>query len=345
MILLKREAVNLEIRRVQKTGSSTMTVSLPKDWVDQQGIKPGDPVSMIVLPDGTISIDPKRERKKDSTKRTIWVESNEASEHLTRKLIGAYLAGFNLIEVRSKDRLDHEIKHAVKDFARLVIGPEVIEETSNFLLLHDLSDPVELPQEKCVRRMHLIVSSMHKDAMESLSPYDVDLAHDICDRDADVDRLYWMAVKQYNLIIMDRRLSEKIGVDVFQGMNLMTVARGIERIGDHAEKIAKNILAAEEQGIGIENVEDLRRASKAALGILDSGIGSFFLKDIKKANNAIDQGKQVVINCESLSASTGSRNTAAAVIQTSILDSIVRTTMYGMDIAEIAINAAMREPQ
>ena len=64
-------------------------------------------------------------------------------------------------------------KHAIKDFSRLVIGPEVIEETANSIVLHDLSDPVELPQEKCVRRMHLIVNSMHSDAVEALASMDV----------------------------------------------------------------------------------------------------------------------------------------------------------------------------
>jgi len=333
----------MEIRRIQKTGVSTMTVSLPKSWVEQQGLKPGDPISMITLPDGTISIDPKRERRKDASKRVIWTDPDESSEHLTRKLIGAYLAGYNLIEVRSKERLDHDLKHAIKDFARLVIGPEVIEETSNVIVLHDLSDPVELPQEKCVRRMHLIVSSMHRDVMEALSPYDVELAHDVIDRDGDVDRLYWMAVKQYNLIIKDRRLSEKIGVDVFQGMNLVTVARGIERIGDHAEKMAKNIILAEEQGVKFDNIEGLRELSRSALEVLNSGIESFFSKNIKNANAAIDTGKNVTLACEKLSASTRIKSAQAGVIFNTIVDSVIRTTMYAMDIAEIAINGAMRE--
>ncbi|MCE5296902.1 MAG: phosphate uptake regulator PhoU [Euryarchaeota archaeon] len=333
----------MEIRKVQKTGASTMTVSLPKSWVDQHGLKPGDPVSMITLPDGTISIDPKREKRKDSSKRVIWADDKESSEHLIRKMIGAYLAGFNLIEIRSKERLDHNIKQAIKDFAKLAIGPEVIEETSNVIVLHDLSDPVELPQEKCVRRMHLIVSSMHKDTMEALNPYDTGLAHDIIDRDVDVDRLYWMAVKQYNLIIRDRRLSEKIGVDIFQGMDLVTVARGIERIGDHAEKISKNIILAEEQEIKLENADELKKLSKAALSILDAGIDSFFQKNIKNANSTIDSGKLVTVECEKLSASTRIKNTQAGVIFNSIIDSLIRTTMYGMDIAEIAINAAMRD--
>jgi phosphate uptake regulator len=332
----------LEIRRIQKTGASTLTVSLPKSWVDQQNLKPGDPVSMVVLPDGTISVDPKTDRKRETQRCQIWLDPNETAEHLTRKLIGAYLAGFNIIEVRSKERLDHEMKHAIKDFSRLVIGPEVIEETSNSIVMHDLSDPVELPQEKCVRRMHLIVNSMHNDVMEAMKPLDVEMAHDIIERDGDVDRLYWMAVKQYNLILKDRKLSEKIGVDIFEGMNLVIIARGVERIGDHAEKIAKNVLLASERGLEFDKVDEMRKLSSSGLAVLEKAIESHLLKNIKTANAAIDTGNEVVARIERLSADVRSKHNEAAVIYSSILDSIIRVTMYAMDIAEIAINGAMR---
>ena len=267
------EVMELEIRRIQKTGASTMTISLPKDWIKSNSIKPGDSLAIRVMADGTISIDPKMDRAKTESRKVIWVEADESKEHLTRKLIGAYLAGYNIIEVRSKDRLDLELKHAVKEISRMVIGPEVIEETSNTIVMHDLSDPVELPQEKCVRRMHLIVGSMHKDAIMALRESDSALAKDVIDRDADVDRLYWMAVKQYNMILKDRKLSEKIGVDIFEGMNLMLVARGIERIGDHAEKIANNTIIAIDAKVKISNQDEIGKLSDSAISLAGQGHG------------------------------------------------------------------------
>jgi phosphate uptake regulator len=335
--------MSVDIRRIQKTGASTMTVSLPKDWINSQGLKAGDSVSIQVMPDGTVSVDPRSDRKKEPAKRMIRIDKEESEEHLTRKLIGAYLAGFNIIEVRSKDRMDHAIKHAIKDFARLVIGPEVIEETSNSIVMHDLSDPVELPQEKCVRRMHLIVSSMHKDAMEALRDRDVEMAHDIVDRDADVDRLYWMAVKQYNLIIKDRKLGERIGVDVYEGMNLMLVARGIERIGDHAEKIAKNAIVAAEAKVKMEDLDSILALSHRSMEVLDRSIEAFFLKDIGSANAAIDAGNVLVASLEKLSTEIRMPSNKTAVVATNVIDSIIRTTMYSMDISEIAINGAMNK--
>ncbi|MEM0449141.1 MAG: phosphate uptake regulator PhoU [Methanomassiliicoccales archaeon] len=334
--------MELEIRRVQKTGASTMTVSLPKDWIESNSITPGTPVVVRPMPDGTISIDPRVQREKEETRKIIQVDDDETKEHLTRKLIGAYLAGYNIIEVRSKTRLDLELKHAVKEISRMVIGPEVIEETINTVILHDLSDPVELPQEKCVRRMHLIVMSMHKDAIIALMEEDSALAKDVIDRDADVDRLYWMAAKQYNMILKDRKLSEKIGVDIFEGMNLMLVARGIERIGDHAEKMANNAITLINSGMKLGNAEEIHRMSAQAMRILEMAMESYFRKDIKAANNIIDMGDKLVQECQDLSVSERLPANLCAVVRTSVIDSITRTTMYAMDIAEIAINGAMR---
>lgn len=332
----------MEIRRVQKTGASTMTVSLPKDWIKANSITPGTPVVVRVMTDGTISIDPRMQQEKEESRKVIMVEENETKEHLTRKLIGAYLAGYNIIEVRSKGRLDLDLKHGVKEISRMVIGPEVIEETSNTIVLHDLSDPVELPQEKCVRRMHLIVDSMHKDAIVSLQDGDEALAQDVIDRDTDVDRLYWMAVKQYNLILKDRKLSEKIGVDIYEGMSLMLVARGIERIGDHAEKIANNSIILAKAGNKITDLKEICDSSEKAIKILDLAMQAFFLKDIGSANDIIDQGDELVQHCQDLGGNAKMPSNISTVVRTSVLDSIIRTTMYAMDIAEVAINGAMR---
>lgn len=334
--------MELEIRRVQKTGASTMTVSLPKDWIKANSITPGTPVVVRVMTDGTISIDPKMQQEKEESRKVIIVEEDETKEHLTRKLIGAYLAGYNIIEVRSKGRLDLDLKHGVKEISRMVIGPEVIEETSNTIVLHDLSDPVELPQEKCVRRMHLIVDSMHKDAIVSLKDGDEALAQDVIDRDTDVDRLYWMAVKQYNLILKDRKLSEKIGVDIYEGMSLMLVARGIERIGDHAEKIANNSIILAKAGNKITDLKEICDSSEKAVKILDLAMQAFFLKDIGSANDIIDKGDELVQHCQDLGGNARMPTNVSTVVRTSVLDSIIRTTMYAMDIAEVAINGAMR---
>jgi len=329
----------MEIRKIQKTGVSTMTVSLPKRWVEERGLRQGDPLEMEILKDGSLSLNNVGGERDEPMKKIVEVSGGEIGSHIIRKLIAAYLAGFDIIEVRSKERLDLSIKKEVKEFSRLAIGPEVIDETANTLVLHDLSDPAELPQRKCVRRMHLLASSMHRDAMIAFETGDEELARDVIDRDLDVDRLYLMVVKQYNLILKDRKISEKIGVDVFDGMNLMLAARLIERIGDHAEKIAKMSIGRSKEERDKKLLPFLKDLSERSIFLLDKAVESLFKKDVFEANAVIDTGEELVRDCEKLKPSIES--TVCGVVENTVLDSVLRSSMYAIDIAETAINMAM----
>ncbi len=186
------------------------------------------------------------------------------------------------------------------------------------------------------------MDSMHRDAISALQNQDVDLAKDAVDRDQDVDRLYWMAVKQYNLILKDRSLAGKLGVDIYESMSLTLVARIIERIGDHAERLADNAILAAEKGIEMRETEKIKKLSDGVIEILNETIEAFFISDTKRANEAIDRAEVLAEDCERLKGELQASSRSDAVIKTTILDSIARTAMYSTDIGETAINDAMR---
>ena len=48
----------MESRKLQKTGGSTLIVSLPKKWIKKNSLKTGSEVRLIIQPDGTMTIDP-----------------------------------------------------------------------------------------------------------------------------------------------------------------------------------------------------------------------------------------------------------------------------------------------
>ena len=158
-----------------------------------------------------------------------------------------------------------------------------------------------------------------------------------------MDRLYWMAVKHNNLITRDRRLGDRMGLDIFESNDLMLVARGIERIGDHAVRIARNaqLSAEDEEKLGAG--DRIKELSTEAMGILERGMDSLFRKYIEETNEVIDTGSEVVRRCEKFGQGLRTEDSREAIITNMVLDSIIRSTMYGIDIAEIAINGAMRK--
>src|SRR6266704_2276954 len=178
----------MEGRKLQLTGGSTYVVSLPKRWVVGAGLKAGDTVFIDTQTDGAVSIRPRPGEKPEMRRRVFEEKGEERRDHLLRKLIGAYIAGFSYIEIRFRPETGPFVRRVARDFSRMVIGPEVIEETRNSVVIQDLSDTAELSAEKCLRRMHLTVRAMHEDAIEALRTHDEALARDVGEAVVDLGR-------------------------------------------------------------------------------------------------------------------------------------------------------------
>src|SRR5947208_12200521 len=258
----------MEGRKLQLTGGSTYVGSLPKHWVVDAGLKAGDTVFIETEPEGSVSIRPRPAEKPQLRRRIFEEKGEERRDHLLRKLIGAYIGGFNYVEIRFRPEMGPFVRRVARDFSRMVIGPEVIEETRNSVVIQDLSDTAELSAEKCLRRMHLTVRAMHEDALQALRTQDDALARDVSQRDQDVDRLYWMVAKQYNLAHTPGAASRDAG-EKTELHNYRLIAKLFERIGDHAERIARTYPVFAERGLEPRLLKELDAARDSAIAILD----------------------------------------------------------------------------
>ena len=107
----------MEGRKLQLAGGSTYVVSLPKRWVQGSGLKAGDTLFLETESDGSVSV---RHRIADepSVRRKIFEEKGEeARDHLLRKLIGAYISGFGVIEVRFAPEKGPFVRKVARDFS------------------------------------------------------------------------------------------------------------------------------------------------------------------------------------------------------------------------------------
>ena len=129
----------MESRKLQKTGGSTLIVSLPKKWTTKNKLKAGSEVRLSEQPDGTITVNPNQTnlRKKISVVKC----NDEESQHLFRDLIGVYLAGGTEIKVIGNPRLTVKERKTIRKFSASVIGMEIIEEEATQAILTDMTNP------------------------------------------------------------------------------------------------------------------------------------------------------------------------------------------------------------
>src|SRR5207249_12038396 len=96
--------------------------------------------------------------EKPVARRRVFEEKGaERRDHLLRKLIGAYIAGFGYIEIRFKPEAGAFVRRGGREFSRMVIGPEGIEESRNSVVVQGLSDTAELSAENGLRPRHINV--------------------------------------------------------------------------------------------------------------------------------------------------------------------------------------------
>lgn len=330
----------MEGRKLQLTGGATFAVSLPKGWVVASGLKAGDTVFLDTEADGSVSVR-SRPRDRPTPRRKVFEDKgDERRDHLLRRLIGAYIAGYTLLEVHFKPEAGPFVRQVAREFARMVIGPEVIEETRNVVVIQDLSDPRELRVEKCLRRMHLTVRAMVEDAVLALRDGDEEAAQDVAQRDEDVDRLDWVVAKQYHLA----HTAPRGGVDEADAVglhNYRLVAKQLERIGDHAERMARAVPALGGKGLDPRLANQVQVAGTSAIAILDKAFHALLTGDVDEANDAIDARSAHQKLVDGLSHHVATKRGEELLALAAIVDSLGRTAGYATDIAEIAINHAM----
>jgi phosphate uptake regulator len=260
---------HIETRKVQKTGGSSYIISLPKVWIDKHGVEKNDTLGILSQPDGNLLITPKIDNETAIKTKEIIVDDYEDENFLFRVLIGAYIMGFSRILIKSGRKFDPLIRDTITNFTQIAIGPEIVEESNNIIVIKDLLNPKEMPFEKTIKRMYILVQGMHEDSINALETRDKDLAVEVIKRDNDVDRLHWLIGRQSHIVLRDIILCQKMDITLEQASHFQQMSRFLERIGDHASKIAKNVLILLEHELDKALRDEIKTISDLSLELLN----------------------------------------------------------------------------
>ncbi len=328
----------METRKVQLTGGSSYVITLPKEWITTMNIKKNDPLGLQVQSDGSLLISAKTTEEPLSRTKELRVDDISDPEHLFRLLIGSYITGYSNIRIVSKHHIDPVVRDTVVRFTQIAIGPEIIEEELKEITTKDLLSPTEMPFDKTIRRMHVLVRSMHESAIIALKEGNRDLVDEIRARDSAVDRLHWLVARQSSMTLRDVTLAKKMGVTLEEANHFYVLSRTIERIGDHAVWIAKQLPVMMENKVKKEIVEQISEASAISISMFSDGLSAWLKHDMTLANKCIDLVPVITSSTERIIDSEHNVKGALATAVSYVAGSIRRTGEYSAGIAELAIN-------
>ena len=89
-----------QLRRLQVTGGSTYTVSLPKTWIDELQLKKNSSITLVKNRNNSITLFQEEQNKK--TNAIALIGKSDSKESIRRKIIAMYLSGYKTIEIKTK---------------------------------------------------------------------------------------------------------------------------------------------------------------------------------------------------------------------------------------------------
>lgn len=327
----------MDARKVYVSGGSTYVISLPKKWVNKTNLKPGD--SLVVTEHGSSLLIETSVIEKESRTKEIKISQIKSSESLERTLIAFYLVGYDTIKIKL-DRKDHlAYRETIRNTLDYLIGVEIVEDTNEAMTLEIMLDYKRMSTIQILQRMFSIDRSMLLDLGKALKTMDIGLAKDVIIREKEIDRLYFLVVRQLKSAVEYQQIAEKLGIESQRDcLGYRIVVKVLERISDHIENIAKSYIKLYEvqketqlnDYIDLNNnvVATFEKAVQALFTRNDELAETVFheLKKVEKSQSEISKGLFKIEDIQS------------AILMKSMLDSLGRIASYSGDIAEVAIN-------
>jgi len=331
-------------RKLQKIGESFF-VSLPKSWVERNSLGRGDTVTLIENQDGAISLYAES-RNRELKEIIITVEKNESIRSLRRRLTGAYVDGFDLIQLKTETEFSDEQQDAIREITEGLFGLEIVELSSRQIIIQCLLRKA-LPIERMINGIHNTIKSMFSETISALEEKRGMTVQGVIRRTRYVKRLSLMVHRLLRSLIAfpDGRVGKIKPIDC---VDFLRVIERITEIYGAVRRIAESVLMWQNRGGDFLQGKLASLCSKV-LGLYDESIRALMYKDIRLANHVIDEKMEAEFsnlwNYLLKAEQEPLISTSAFPFLHRIIDNLERISIYTVEIAEIAIDHAEEASQ
>ncbi|MCW4016163.1 MAG: hypothetical protein NWF06_07330, partial [Candidatus Bathyarchaeota archaeon] len=181
--------------------------------------------------------------------------------------------------------------NTIRSITRELMGMGIMEETPNSLLIQCSIDTTKFPINTLLRRLFIISSTMHREMIDSISTFDMELAGESIRRDKEAYTMFWVIVRLLNSHQRVRSGASQLDID---GQSLITwyrlIAQYLRLIADWSHQTAEKVIALNQskERVGEELIKKIIEINERAYGMCHEAINSFFSMDIQLANKAIE---------------------------------------------------------
>lgn len=223
----------MNIRKLVKSGLASYVVALPKEWIDKNKLKKGDLLYIDEKNSEELIVSTKlKESPREKTEIVINIDG-KPNHLIFREISSAYIHNFFRIIIKGKE-LVKKVEY-IKKILQGMAAVEVIDESSERVIVRDFLDIKDVSINDLIRRMDNITRSMIIDARQCL------VDHELCDvvylRDTDVNRLNFLIKKIIREYYKDHGKLKTGELDNLKALEMWGVNMHIEKIADETKAI------------------------------------------------------------------------------------------------------------
>ena len=228
-------------RRLQKIGSSIL-VSLPKEWIDANELSKSNQVE-IETNQNNLSI--RTQLSKRPSKEVEISYPLSEGEGIVPTITGAYLLGFDVIRIVGKSSISINDRENVRGSMRKLVGLEIIDEDATNISVQFLLDETSINPQNILKRMSSIALGMFNDVVLALKNGDKTNLETIANRDAEINRQYFLLVRLIRSTIMDTRLAGIFNLENIDILDYRIAANTLEIAGDTVVELSKSLIKSD----------------------------------------------------------------------------------------------------
>ncbi|MBI2937574.1 MAG: phosphate uptake regulator PhoU [Thaumarchaeota archaeon] len=279
-------------RKVQKIGPSSLAVALPLEWAREMSVDSSCHILIDWMSDGALSISAKASILESRPSNCV-IPVNRFSnpKHIYRSIVSLYLHCVDQIILISQDDMSAEFLSILRAELRRLHGVDIIYKSPRKVIIQCFLDQTKYLFTSLQKRLYQAADESLEQAIYSLeqnkeSPKKVLVLED------EVDRLYWLALRQLLFYAERRDVAIKIGMSARHVVDARLAIKVFKKIGDYSKDIALNMTALS-TAPRTYLPERLLEWARSIRMTFNKAADAYFAGDVDLANTAIEESTQL----------------------------------------------------
>ncbi len=336
----------METRKVQRLGPSTLAMTLPAKWAQEQDVEKGDEVSLRIGSKGTLTVMPESVQQEES--EAIIHAQNLDADAVERAIVAQYVLGRRIIhvEVEEGGTLGSSQINAVYNAETQLMGLGVIEETPERIAIRCSVDPEDFTLDNLLERLESTGSTMRNEAIKALAHGNPDLAQRALNRERQANKIFVLLLRLIFTAYQNPNLARAVGLESgFPLIGYRSIAKNLELTADNAEDIAEIVLETDGHSLNVDGatMRRIREFTDNVNEITEQAVRAAVERDYDLAIKTRKQFAEIQDNEREVLSDLDEMPNEELLRVREVLVSLGQTAQYAVRNAEIATNLALNE--